>query len=203
MEPDTPVVDEPPQPKRRSWLPGAVVAAAILVGVGAGLVLTSDGADTETDASFPTLAVGIPAPDPDSAEPAPDFSADLFDGTTFRLSEHQANDGRPVLLNLWASWCFPCREEMPAIDAVAAQHPEILFIGVAVEDDPIAAQAFADEVGVEYALGIDETNRVQELYPALGLPATFLISDDGRILGQLIGGAGEATFEEFVTPAAS
>ena len=202
METDTPLVDEPPQPKRRSWLPGAVVAVVIVIGVGAALVFTSGG-DDETDGSFPTLAVGIPAPDPDSAEPAPDFSADIFDGTTFRLSEHQANDGRPVLLNLWASWCFPCREEMPAIDAVAAQHPEILFIGVAVEDDPTAAQAFADEVAVGYTLGIDETDRVQELYPALGLPATFLISDDGRILGQLFGGASEATFEEFVAGAAS
>lgn len=203
MEPVNEGVVQPPEPKSRGWLPGTIIAAVIVVGVGAALLFTSGGDDKAATSTFPTLAVGIPAPDPDSTEPAPDFSADLFDGTTFTLAEHQAGDGRPVLLNLWASWCFPCREEMPAIDAVAAEHPEILFIGVAVEDDPTAAQAFAEEVAVSYTLGIDETDRVQELYPALGLPATFLISDDGRILGQLFGGASEATFEEFVAIATS
>lgn len=131
-------------------------------------------------------------------EPAPNFDADSFDGSVFRLSEHQAQDGRPVLLNLWASWCFPCREEMPAIDAVAANHPEVLFVGVAVEDDPVEAEKFANEIGVSYLLAIDESGQVSGKYPALGLPATFLISSEGRVIAKLFGGASEATFEEFL-----
>lgn len=193
--------DHHPAPDRRRWLPVALVVAAVIAGAAIiGAVLASgagDPASTTDDAGgspFPTLPTGAVAAD----DVAPDFTADLFDGTTFSLSEHMANDGRPVFLNLWASWCFPCREEMPAIDAVAARHPEIFFLGVAVEDDPISAEEFAEEIAVSYTLGIDERNRVPELYPALGLPATFFISEDGRVTGRLFGGASEETFESFI-----
>lgn len=99
-----------------------------------------------------------------NGEAAPDFSIDLLDGTSFRLSDHLADDGRPVILNLWASWCNPCREEMPAFDVAAMQHGDVYFIGIAVEDDPDAARAFADEVGVSYALAIDDADRIGRRY---------------------------------------
>lgn len=187
------------RPSRRRFLPWALVIAVgiVLATIAAAILSGDDAAPVAAEGTSDTrgaLTAGLA-----TDEPAPDFDVDVFDGSTFRLSDHQQADGRPILLNLWASWCFPCREEMPALDAVAANHPEVLFIGVAVEDDPVEAEKFAEEIGVSYLLAIDESGEVSSKYPALGLPATFLISSDGRVIAKLFGGASEETFEDFLS----
>lgn len=120
-------------------------------------------------------------------EPAVDFSVETFDGTTFTLSEHLAEDGRPVFLNLWASWCAPCRAEMPDIDEAAVRNTGIAFIGVAVKDELAKSRDFADEIGVSYPLGFDATRQVDEAYAPIGLPATYIISSDGRLVERIFG----------------
>lgn len=128
-----------------------------------------------------------------AGELAPDFTVDLFDGSTFTLSEHLSGDGRPVVLNLWASWCIPCREEMPAFDAVARQRDDVLFLGVAVQDTESEARAFAGEVGVGYPLGHDTDGTILEAYPILGLPATRFITSEGMIAEEWFGQLDETT----------
>ena len=130
------------------------------------------------------------APDSGNAEPAeiaPIFTVTTQDGTVFSLSGHLATDGRPVFLNLWASWCFPCREEMPAIDRAAAQNPDVEFVGVAVQDNEADATAFAEEIGVSYLLGFDADGDVEDSYSPLGLPASYLISGEGVIVERIFG----------------
>ena len=122
-----------------------------------------------------------------AGEPAADFSVETFDGTTFTLSRHLADDGRPVFLNLWASWCAPCRAEMPDIDEAAVRNPGVAFIGVAVKDELSKSRDFADEIGVTYPLGFDETREVDEAYAPIGLPATYIISSNGRIVERIFG----------------
>ncbi|MGH3650086.1 MAG: TlpA family protein disulfide reductase [Acidimicrobiia bacterium] len=134
----------------------------------------------------------------EAGETAPDFTVGLFDGTMFTLSSHLADDGRPVVLNFWASWCVPCRVEMPAIDTVARQRPDILFLGVAVQDTETAAQAFADEIGVGYPLGYDRDGTILDRYPILGLPATWYITGDGMVAEQWFGQLDETTLTEFI-----
>lgn len=129
---------------------------------------------------------------------APDFGLTLFDGTDFTLSSHLANDARPIVLNLWASWCVPCRIEMPAIDAVANRRPDIFFLGIAVQDTEAAARAFADEVGVGYSLGYDVDGTILEKYPILGLPATWIIAGDGTVAAQFFGQLDEGTLTELI-----
>jgi thiol-disulfide isomerase/thioredoxin len=129
---------------------------------------------------------------------APDFGLTLFDGTDFTLSSHMANDARPIVLNLWASWCVPCRIEMPAIDSVANRRPDILFLGIAVRDTEAAARAFADEVGVGYPLGYDIDGTILEKYPILGLPATWIIAGDGTVAAQFFGQLDEDTLTELI-----
>jgi len=124
---------------------------------------------------------------PGTDEPAPDFSVELFGGGSFSLADHLATDGRPVIVNLWASWCTPCRQEMPIIDAFAAAHPEIAVIGVAVMDDIGLAGEFAEEIAVSYPLGFDDREQVMVGYRVTGLPATFWIAPDGTILKRLFG----------------
>lgn len=121
-----------------------------------------------------------------SSEIAPEFAVETFEGTQWSLSGHLANDGRPVFLNLWASWCFPCREEMPAIDEASNLHPDVAFIGVAVQDSEPDARSFAEEIAVSYPLAFDEGS-VEDAYNPLGLPASYIISEDGVILEQIFG----------------
>ena len=131
-------------------------------------------------------------------QPAPALQVNLFDGSTFDLGEHLSRDGRPVVLNLWASQCPPCRDEMPHFDAAARRHPEILFLGVAVRDDPEAAAATVTELALSYALGADLDGSVDAAFPSPGLPATFLIGSDGTLLGVVYGGLEPEDIEELV-----
>lgn len=140
----------------------------------------------------PTSDQGYPA----EAELAPQFSVPTSSGEDFSLAEHQANDGRPVFLNLWASWCFPCREEMPAISAASETFPDIKFIGVAIQDNRADAEAFADEIAVAYTVGFDTENAVNVDYNPLGLPASYIISSDGIILERIFGKVTERDLEE-------
>jgi thiol-disulfide isomerase/thioredoxin len=178
----------------RRWPFGAltfIVVAAIAGGISLfGGNAASDGSDADLEG-----ALGLPT---QNDETAPDFSIDLLDGPSFRLSDHLADDGRPVILNLWASWCGPCRAEMPAFDAVSKIHRDVLFLGVAVNDDPAAARDFAAEIGVSYPLAIDEDDRVGRRYPSPGLPATYLISADGTIARTIFGQMNEDQLAELI-----
>ncbi|NND84444.1 MAG: TlpA family protein disulfide reductase [Acidimicrobiia bacterium] len=120
-------------------------------------------------------------------EAAPDFTVRLLDGSgTFTLSQ-ALDEGRPVVLNFWASWCLPCREEMPVLDAAAADRPDLAFIGVAVDDTEEGARAFAEEVAVDYPLGFDASDVIGPRYEAFALPLTVVIAADGRIVGTKAG----------------
>lgn len=124
---------------------------------------------------------------PQNAGIAPAFSVPTNDGGEFSLSDHVAKDGRPIFLNLWASWCFPCREEMPAIDASSQAFPDVAFIGISVQDNRSDAEEFVEEIGVTYPLGFDEDDVVDDAYKPLGLPASYLISGDGIIVEEIFG----------------
>ena len=197
MEPleDTSVDDGTPTPAtfRRRWPLGALTLIVVAAIVG-GLLLFGDNAGSESSAEL-AGALGLPT---QNGEAAPDFSLTLLDGTDFRLTDHLTNDGRPVILNLWASWCGPCRAEMPAFDVASQLHTDVFFLGVAVEDDPIAAEEFAAEIGVTYALAIDEADRVGRRYPSPGLPATYFISTDGLIVRTVFGQIDENQIDQLI-----
>lgn len=132
---------------------------------------------------------------PASAEPAPDFTFTTFTGDEFTLSTELTETGAPVFLNLWASWCFPCREEMPAIDAAADRYEGVRFVGVAVQDEEAPARAFAEEIAVGYPIGVDADGEINRAYDPLGLPATYIISADGIILERIYGQVDEAEID--------
>ncbi|MCP3995657.1 MAG: TlpA family protein disulfide reductase [bacterium] len=167
-----------------TWLLLAgVFVAAILV-----TVLIGTRGDSANENEFPDLG-DIAESDPNlpsNGEKAPTFAVETADGGTFDLSAHIADDGGPVVLNLWASWCPPCRAEMPAINASSSRHPEITFVGVSVKDTAEAAKAFVDEIGISYTIGLDDGS-VDDAYPTLGLPATFYIDGDGTLVKTHVG----------------
>lgn len=157
-----------------------ILAAVVTVVIGTG--------DRTTETTYPDLGE-IAASDPnlpDTSKPAPSFALPTLGGSTFDLNRHIADDGRPVVLNLWASWCNPCRSEMPAIDEAAAEHPEVAFVGVAVQDNVADATSFAEEIDVTYTIAFDDGS-VDEAYPVLGLPATFFIDGEGTLVRTFFG----------------
>lgn len=176
-------------------LVAVVVWDSVNSGSGGDDAAAGDSATTSTIGSLRDLAE-ISGQTPGNEDPAPDFAVTTLDGGSFVLSDHLATDGRPVILNLWASWCLPCRAEMPAIDAFASDHPDVLIIGIAVQDDPQSAADFADEIGVAYPLAVDERDEVNNSYQPLGLPATFLISTEGDIVQRVFGGVTEESLAE-------
>jgi thiol-disulfide isomerase/thioredoxin len=187
-----------PEPRRLPpWVLGiaAVVMVGSLTGIGVILLGGDDATPSTTFADLSSLAGDAPA----AEDRAPDFTVPTLDGSVFTLSEHLAEDGRPVFLNLWASWCFPCRAEMPDIDAAAQANPDVTFVGVAVQDSTPDASEFAREIGVQYVIGFDEADIVEDGYPALGMPSTYLISSDGIILDVIIGAITAEEINGFLT----
>ncbi|HET7132605.1 MAG TPA: TlpA disulfide reductase family protein, partial [Gammaproteobacteria bacterium] len=120
---------------------------------------------------------------PEVGQHAPGYAASTLDGGTVRLSDLH---GEVVLLNLWATWCFPCRREMPSLEALHREHREHGLRIVAVSVDAAGAtreiRAFLDELGISFLTLHDPDQRVARAFRTRGLPETFLIGRDGRIL---------------------
>ena len=182
------------------WL----LVAAIVTGVIAATALIMRDSEVQDAATTAAPALGdLAGSAPSVNDAAPGFDIPTLDGARFSLVEHLAADGRPVFLNLWASWCFPCREEMPAIDAAAKRHPDVAFVGVSVRDNRGDAETFATEIGVSYTIGFDEDDQVADGYPALGMPATFLISSEGVVVDVVYGGVTADAIDDLVAEAFS
>jgi thiol-disulfide isomerase/thioredoxin len=131
-------------------------------------------------------------------EPAPDFTVEVIDGTSFSLSDHFDYDGRPLVLNLWASWCLPCRTEIPEISAFADNNPGVRVLGVAVDDTETAATDFARSIGASYDLAIGDRD-FESAYPRLGLPVTYFIDSSGIVTEVFNGILNEATLADLAS----
>ena len=130
---------------------------------------------------------------------APDFTLEALDGQTIVLSELR---GEVVLINFWATWCPPCREEMPAMQKVYEQYRDQGFQVLAISLDVQHAQvpAFVEEKGLTYPVMMDRDGTVSDLYQILSLPTTFFVDRSGVIQKIIIGGPmPHALIESIVT----
>jgi peroxiredoxin len=120
---------------------------------------------------------------------APDFALETSAGETIRLSELR---GRPVVLNIWASWCGPCRAEMPALERVyqayQEQGLEILGLNSTAQDNRQQAQAFVVEQGLTFPIVYDTDGEATRLYAVRALPTTYFIDAQGIIQEVVTGG---------------
>ena len=103
-----------------------------------------------------------------------------------RLTQHR---GKVVFLNLWTTWCPPCREEMPAMQRLAKRLDGQGFVMIAVseDDDASKVQAFVDEMKIEFPVLIDPTGSVGRAYGITGYPETFIIDRKGKQVARYIG----------------
>lgn len=112
--------------------------------------------------------------------PAPDFTLTTLDGGQIKLS---ALKGRVVVINFWASWCGPCRDEAPVLESVWQQYKDkdVVFVGVAYTDTENGAKAFLGEFNTTYPNGLDIGTKISELYNIEGVPETFIIDREGNV----------------------
>jgi cytochrome c biogenesis protein CcmG/thiol:disulfide interchange protein DsbE len=118
--------------------------------------------------------------------PVPDFTLTLFEGSDITLSDLK---GQVVVVNFWASWCIPCRDEAPFLEQAWRKYRDqgVMFIGIDYLDTDKEAQAFLDEFGVSYPNGPDLGTRIAKQYHLTGVPETFFIAKDGRLGDMEIG----------------
>jgi peroxiredoxin len=123
---------------------------------------------------------------PTIGETAPDFTLSALDGSRHRLSDLR---GKVVFVNLWATWCPPCRHEMPSMirlyDMLREEGLEILAVSEDTDED--ALRRFVQSYGVNFPVLRDENKKVYNLYMATGVPETHLIDKRGKLVSSLIG----------------
>jgi len=139
-------------------------------------------------------------PSPREGFLAPDFTLELLGGGEVTLSELR---GKGVVINLWASWCPPCRAEMPAIQQVYEKTKgrglAVLAVNTTFQDSERAAAAFIQELGLTFLVPLDRDGTVSRQYQLRALPSTFFVDREGVIRKVIIGGPmSEATIQTAV-----
>jgi thiol-disulfide isomerase/thioredoxin len=157
---------------------------------------SNGGALTSNEQSFIAgngVATFIPKAD---RKAAPAISGPTLDGKTFT-----AENGKVLVLNVWASWCSPCRAEAPALEELSTAHPEVQFLGVLTRDSLVAARAFVERFGINYPSLTDDAILLKfhgQLIPN-AIPTTLIIDRDGKIAARISGEITYSALEDLIT----
>ena len=126
---------------------------------------------------------------------APAISGPTLDGGSFT-----ASSGKVLVLNVWASWCSPCRAEAPALQELSMKHPEVQFLGVLTRDSLVAARAFVERFGIQYPSLVDDAILLKfhgQLTPN-AIPTTLIIDTQGRIAARVSGEVTYSALEDLI-----
>src|SRR3979411_2980585 len=126
------------------------------------------------------LAIGLPALAGPAGGPAPQFPRGARGGRNVSLTQYH---GQVVMINFWASWCGPCRQEMPLLESIYKKYNKLGFtlIGVNVEPDSKAAEGFLKQTAVSFPVIYDKDSTVSKAYDVAGMPSTVIIDRKGNI----------------------
>ena len=118
--------------------------------------------------------------------PAPDFVLQTFQDDTISLADLR---GRPMVINFWASWCPPCRDEAPLLERTwrAYKNRDLIFLGVNIQDRKEDAVNYMREFDITFPNGPDPTGEITINYGVSGLPVTFFVSRDGKVVRRWVG----------------
>jgi peroxiredoxin len=184
---------QPAPPARRRIRPVVIfVVAAFILGIGVAALVFPPDAKIEPAEPIPVgLQVG---------QLAPDFTLNTLDDGHVALSDLA---GRPVLINFWASWCVPCRSEMPELVRAYETHKSegfiVLGLNVTSMDSPPDVQEFVDEFSVAFPVLLDKDGEVSlRIYRIPGIPTSIFLHRDGSIARVQVGGMTGDQIDEFV-----
>ena len=126
------------------------------------------------------LLVALPALAMKSSAPAPDFSLEARGGKTVNLSQFK---GQVVMINFWATWCGPCRQEMPLLESIYKKYNKAGFtlLGVNVEPDSKPAEDWLKQTPVSFPVLFDKQSKVSKLYEVSGMPSTVIVDRKGNV----------------------
>jgi len=167
----------PPSRSWRVWRARAGVMLPVLVVLA--LLAVATLRHQQTQAIGAALARG-------ETPPVPDLTLPAFDGPPLSLSGLR---GHPVIVNFWASWCIPCRDEAPLLEGIwqEFQSRGLIVLGVGTQDLEAPARAFLGEFRITYPNVRDPDGSVARLFGTTGVPETFFVGKDGRIRGKFPG----------------
>lgn len=122
----------------------------------------------------------------DAGSRAPSFSATTLDGRPFSIDSAR---GRVVILNVWATWCTPCRTEMPALERLSQvfRGRNVEIVAVSTDDDPVLVRPFVEQLGLTFTVVHDDDDVLGKRYLVNGLPTTFIIDKQGNIARRELG----------------
>jgi peroxiredoxin len=171
--------------ERLEWF----ILIALVALIGAGWIYVSRETNADTGPTPLTTA-------PYVGNLAPDFTLSTVEGKAITLSDFTAA-GTPVVLNFWATWCPPCRVEMPYFESTAALHAgEVAILGLNQAESAATIAAYARDHGLTYPLLVDADMKVNNLYGVLNLPTTVFIDHNGIVREVLIGTINQGVLAE-------
>ncbi len=131
-------------------------------------------------------------------QPAADFTLKVLDGSTLSLANYR---GKIVLLDFWATWCTPCRAEIPQFVDYQNKYGArgLQVIGISMDDDAAAVREFYSQLKMNYPVALGTSQMAEAYGGVLGLPVTFIIAQDGRIAAKYVGAADMPTMEREIT----
>lgn len=182
-----------------SWWP---LAAGLVLGAGLGGLIFFRAPVGPPAATPPAALSTVPADQPGLSigSLAPEFELAGPDGSRVRLSDLR---GQVVLLNFWATWCVPCRAEMPLIEEAYRRRQAEGFVALGIDFDEPAdlVTAFAEELGLSFPLLLDPGGLVQRQYRVVGYPSTVVVDREGRISSYHIGILARSQLDEYLAEA--
>jgi len=126
-------------------------------------------------------------PAPETGQEAPDFTLKDLDGNSVRLNDLR---GKVVFLNFWATWCPPCRAEMPDIKEVYQKYidRDVVILGIDIQETPVKVRSFVEDGGYTWTMLLDDTGEIATLYKVRAIPTSYFIDSEGIIKAVAIGG---------------
>lgn len=145
-----------------------------------------------TEETSISVAQGIATVTPGAA---PTLALPTLDGPPQSLETWR---GKGIILNFWATWCYPCRTEMPALAAIHEQGEEVVVVGVSYQEHPDLARPFVEELALPFPILMDEEGVLAKELGVRALPTTFFINAEGQIVGNHLGPLDLDTLQEIV-----
>lgn len=186
----------------KKWI-GLLIIAAMISIVVVGIVKNNIENTTEfdnialgSDVDFLATKEGLA-----KGEVAPDFELTTLDGKAVKLSDYQ---GKKVILNFWATWCPPCRAEMPHMqdyfeEQADRENVEILAVNLTTEDRGLdKVETFVNEYGLTFPIPMDKEGEIGSIYQTVTIPTSYILDTDGRVQNKIVGPMNETMIEELI-----